>query len=55
MPNAQTTVSRQHGLVLTALVVILLLGLPIAVWLDIRNRVHREASFEAEAARASRG
>ncbi len=37
MPNAQTTVSRQHGLVLTALVVILLLGLPIAVWLDIRN------------------
>ena len=37
MPNAQTTVSRRHGLVLTALVVILLLGLPIAVWLDIRN------------------
>ena len=37
MPNAQTTVSRQHGLLLSALVVILLLGLPIAVWLDLRN------------------
>ena len=37
MPNAQTTVSRSHGPVLTVLVVILLLGLPIAVWLDIRN------------------
>ena len=31
MTTAQTTVNRQHGLVLTVLVVILLLGLPIAV------------------------
>lgn len=30
------------------------LSIDEAVWLDIRNRVHREASFESEAARASR-
>jgi adenylate cyclase len=37
MPNAPSTDSRLHGLVLTVLVAIMLLGLPIAVWLDIRN------------------
>jgi adenylate cyclase len=37
MANVPSTDTRIHGLILTALVGILLLGLPLAVWLDIRN------------------
>ena len=37
MANVPSTDTRTHGLVLTALVGVLLLGLPLAVWLDIRN------------------
>jgi len=37
MANVPSTDTRMHGLILTALVGILLLGLPLAVWLDIRN------------------
>ena len=39
MPSTRPTGtrSRTHGLLLSALVVILLAGLPLAVWLDLRN------------------
>ena len=39
MPSTRPTgtTSRKHGLLLSALVVILLAGLPLAVWLDLRN------------------
>jgi class 3 adenylate cyclase len=37
MPSSKATDSRTRGLLLIALVVVLLLGLPLAVWLDVRN------------------
>ena len=39
MPSARPTATRSHarGVLLSVLVVVLLLGLPLAVWLDLRN------------------
>ena len=37
MSNARPTNSRAHGLALAAIVIVLLLGLPFAVWLDVHN------------------
>jgi hypothetical protein len=37
MPNARTADATRHGRLSIALVVLLLLGLPVAVWLHVRN------------------
>ena len=37
MPEVHTRSTRVRGIVLTALVVLMLVGLPVAAWLDIRN------------------
>ena len=37
MPSHPTVANRSRGLVLVALVVLLMLSLPLAVWLDLRN------------------
>lgn len=37
MPNVLPKASRTRGTLLTALVVLLLMGLPLAVWLDLRS------------------
>jgi len=50
MPSTRPTGTsvHKHGLLLSALVVVLLAGLPLAVWLDLRNltesALHRQAS-----------
>jgi adenylate cyclase len=37
MPKARPADNRKHGLMLAALVLLLLLGLPFAVWMDLRS------------------
>jgi class 3 adenylate cyclase len=48
MPAARRAGSGTRGIVLTALVALLLLGLPLAVWLDLRNLT--EAALRRQAA-----
>ncbi len=48
MPNTRPTNSRAHGIALTAIVIVLLLGLPFAVWLDVRNLTENALRRQAD-------
>lgn len=52
---ARDEIRRFSGMQFDPAVAAAFLSIDEAVWLDIRNRVHRDAMFDAEAARASRG